>query len=157
MKLRAEAAPAPALVSVGSLAGATTAIANPTQAPAPLAPALRTRTKSVGFQILGGNSSSLLAALNAGATGIAPAFAAAAPQACYEIYAAWKDGDQPLAEEKQLRLREAAALAESLGPGGLKYACDLNGYAGGLPRLPPLPPTGEQRANLEAALQGLRN
>jgi 4-hydroxy-2-oxoglutarate aldolase len=99
----------------------------------------------------------LLDALNAGATGIAPAFAACAPQACYEVYAAWKDGDAPLAEEKQQRIRESAALAESLGPGGLKYACDLNGYAGGFPRLPHLPSDGAQRAALEAVMQGLRN
>ncbi len=157
MKLAAEAAAAPALISVGSLTGSASAIAEPTSSAPPLAPALRTRTKSVGFQVLSGNSSSLLAALNAGDAGIAPAFAAAAPQACYEVYAAWKDGDQPLAEEKQARIREAAALAESLGPGGLKYACDLNGYAAGLPRLPHLPPTGDQRAALEAVMQGLRN
>jgi len=151
MKLAAEAAPA--LVSAASLTGSATAVAEPpTQAPA-----LRTRTKSVGFQILSGNSGSLLDALNANATGIAPAFAAAAPQACYEVYAARKDGDAALAQEKQARIREAAALAESLGPGGIKYACDLNGYAAGLPRLPHLPPTGEQRAALEALMQGLRN
>jgi len=153
MKLAVESAPAPALVSAASLTGSATAIAEP---PAQT-PALRTRTKSVGFQILSGNSSSLLAALNAGANGIAPAFAAAAPQACYEIYAAWKDGDAALAEEKQAHIREAAALADSLGPGGLKYACDLNGYAGGFPRLPHLPPAGSQRAALEALMQGMRN
>ena len=153
MQLAAETAPPPALVSAASLTSSATAVAEPpTQAPA-----LRTRTKSVGFQILSGNSGSLLDALNANATGIAPAFAAAAPQACYEVYAAWKDGDAPLAEEKQHRIREAAALAESLGPGGLKYACDLNGYAAGLQRLPHLPPTGEQRAALEALMQGLHN
>jgi 4-hydroxy-2-oxoglutarate aldolase len=152
MKLTAEAAPAPALVSVGSLAGSAAAIAEP-----PVTPALRTRIKSVGFQILSGNSGSLLDALNAGATAIAPAFAACAPQACYEIYAAWKDSDIPLAEEKQSRIREAAALAESLGPGGLKYACDLNGYAAGLPRLPHLAPDGAQRVALEVVMQGLRN
>ena len=153
MRLAAEAAATPALVSLGSLTGSATAIAEPPV----LAPALRTRTKSVGFQILSGSHGSLLDDLNAGAIGIAPAFAAAAPQACYEIYAAWKDADAALAEEKQTRIREAAALAESLGPGGLKYACDLNGYAGGLPRLPHLPPAGEQRATLEALMQGMHN
>ncbi|HWG16626.1 MAG TPA: dihydrodipicolinate synthase family protein [Acidobacteriaceae bacterium] len=151
--LAAESAPTPALVSAQSLTGSATAIAGPLA----LAPVLRTRTKCIGFQILSGNSGSLLDALDDGATGIAPAFATAAPQACYEIYAAWKDGDAALAEEKQARIREAAALAESLGPGGLKYACDLNGYAAGLPRLPLLPPTGEQRAALEALMHPLRN
>ncbi|HXE07128.1 MAG TPA: dihydrodipicolinate synthase family protein [Acidobacteriaceae bacterium] len=153
MKLAAEAAPAPAFLSAASLTGSASAIAEP---PA-LAPALRTRTKAVGFQILSGNSGSLLDALNAGATGIAPAFAACAPQACYEVYAAWKDGDVALAEEKQARIRDAAALAESLGPGGLKYACDLNGYAAGLPRLPHFPPDAAQRAALEALMHPLRN
>jgi 4-hydroxy-2-oxoglutarate aldolase len=153
MRLAAETTPAPSLVSAASLTGSASGIAEP---PA-LAPALRTRSKSVRFQVLSGNSGSLLDALKAGATGIAPAFAAAAPQACYEVYAAWKDGDTALAEEKQARIREAAALAESLGPGGLKYACDLNGYAAGLPRLPHLPPDGSQRYAVEAAMRGLRN
>jgi len=119
-------------------------------------PPLRTRTKSVGFQIIAAHAPKLLDALNAGAVGAAPAFAAAAPQACYEVLAAWKDDDQPLAEEKQTRLVEAARLAET-SPGSLKFACDLNGYFGGLPRLPQLPPTGEQRAAIEQIMKPIRN
>jgi dihydrodipicolinate synthase/N-acetylneuraminate lyase len=127
----------------------------PSFAPAPY---LRTRTKTVGFQIVTAATAGLTAALRAGAAGIAPALAAAAPQACHEVHAAWKDNDQPLADEKQTRLIAAAQLAEdTLGPGGLKFACDLNGYFGGLPRLPHLPPTGEQRAALEHLMQALRN
>jgi len=121
------------------------------------APTLRTRTKTVGFQVIAARSGELLDALESGAVGIAPAFAAAAPQACYEIYAAWKDEDQALAAEKQQRIREAAGLAETLGPGGLKFAADLNGYAGGFPRLPHLPPSGEQRAQLEQWMKPLHN
>ena len=154
MKLVAEAAPT--LVSAASLTGSATAIAEP---PA-LTSSLRTRIKSVGFQLITSNTPKMLEPLNAGAAGIAPAFAAAAPQACYEIYAAWKDGDQPLAEEKQERVRHAARIGNEvvgIDIGRLKYACDLNGYAAGLPRLPHLPPTGEQRAALEALMQGLRN
>jgi dihydrodipicolinate synthase/N-acetylneuraminate lyase len=119
---------------------------------------LRTRTKTVGFQIIAAATTNLAAALRAGASGIAPPLAAAAPQACYEVYAAWKDNDQPLADEKQARLIAAASLAEeTLGPGGLKYACDLNGYFGGVPRLPHLPLTGEQRTALEYLMHDLRN
>jgi dihydrodipicolinate synthase/N-acetylneuraminate lyase len=110
----------------------------------------------VGFQIIAAHAPKLLDALNAGAVGAAPAFAAAAPQACYEVLAAWKDDDQPLAEEKQTRLVEAARLAET-SPGSLKFACDLNGYFGGLPRLPQLPPTGEQRAAIEQIMKPIRN
>ena len=141
------------LVSADSLAADRAANAD---AEAPFTPPLRTRTKSVGFQIISAHAPRLLDALNAGAVGIAPAFAAAAPQACYEVLAAWKDGDQPLAEEKQARLCAVARLAED-GAGNLKFACDLNGYFGGLPRLPQLPPTGEQRAALEQLMKPLRN
>jgi 4-hydroxy-2-oxoglutarate aldolase len=130
----------------------------PDPAPVQSATPFRTRTKAVGFQILAAATANLTAALRAGASGIAPALSAAAPQACYEVYAAWKDDDQPLADEKQARLIAAAQLAEdTLGPGGLKFACDLNGYFGGLPRLPHLPPSGEQRSALEHLMHDIRN
>jgi 4-hydroxy-2-oxoglutarate aldolase len=150
MELAAKSGHTPALVSASSLTGTATAVAEPSLT-------VRTRTRSIGFQILSGNSSSLLDALNSGAVGIAPPFAACAPQACYEVFAAWKDQDQPLAQEKQARLFEAAALAEALSSRGLKFACDLNGYFGGLPRLPHLPPTGAERTELEQLMKPLRN
>lgn len=137
------------LISAASL---TTAVAE-----APAKPILRTRSKSVGFQIVSADTPTMLDALDAGAIGIAPAFAAAAPQACYEVYAAWKDKDQPLASEKQQRLFEAARLVKSLGPAGIKFAADLNGYAGGFPRLPYLPLTGEEQSAIEAQMKPLRN
>ncbi|MGA2437262.1 MAG: dihydrodipicolinate synthase family protein [Acidobacteriaceae bacterium] len=144
------------LVSADSLAADRTAAAT-TAAEAPPTPSLRTRTKSVGFQIICTNAPRMLDALNSGAVGIAPPIAAAAPQACYEVFAAWKDQDQPLAQEKQQRLLDAALLAGTFEAGALKYAADLNGYFGGLPRLPHLPPTGIQRAALEQLMKQLRN
>jgi 4-hydroxy-2-oxoglutarate aldolase len=146
------------LVSAASLTGTATAIA---EAP-PVAQTLRTRTKTVAFQILSGNSGSLLDALNCGATGIAPAFAAGAPQATYEVYAAWKDAivgreaDQPLAREKQSRIIAAAEFTQA-SPAALKYACDLNGYYGGPARAPHLPLTAEQRLAIEQLMQPLHN
>ena len=134
-----------------------TSFAAATPGPAVAGPPLRTRKKSVGFQVIAGEAKTLLDALNSGAVGIAPAFAAAAPQASYEIFAAWKDQDQALASEKQQRIVEAAKLVESLGPGGLKFSADLNGYAGGFPRLPHLPPNGEQRVALECLMKPLHN
>ncbi len=96
--------------------------------------------------------------LEAGAVGAMPGFAACAPQGCYEVYAAWKDGDAGLALEKQARLKAAIDRVEGeLGVPGIKFGCDLNGYFGGRPRLPHLPPTGEERAEIEALMQGLRN
>lgn len=147
-----KAATAGMLVPTASLTGIATTVSEP------LAGSLRTRMKTVGFQILAGDTEGMLDGLHAGAAGIAPAFAACAPQACYEVFAAWKDSDRPLASEKHLRLVEAAYFAEEiLGAGGLKFGCDLNGYFGGVPRLPHLPPDGEQRATLERLMKELRN
>jgi dihydrodipicolinate synthase/N-acetylneuraminate lyase len=74
------------------------------------------------------------------------------------VLAAWKDGDAGLAEEKQVRLeRVADRVEEQLGVAGIKFGCDLNGYFGGRPRLPLLPLTGEERAEIEALMQGMRN
>ena len=142
------------LVSAASLTG----VASATSVATPSTSRLRTRTKTIGFQIIAGDTEGMLDGLHAGAVGIAPEFAGCAPQACYEVFAAWKDDDRPLAAEKQARLVQAARYAEEiLGPGGLKFGCDLNGYFGGLARLPHLPLTGDERAALEGLMQGLRN
>ncbi len=79
---------------------------------APGKPGLRTRTKTVGFQILAGDTLGMLEGLQAGAVGAVPGFGACAPQACYEVFAAWKDGDAGLAEEKQIRVAGAAGRIE---------------------------------------------
>lgn len=140
-------------VSADALTGGGAALAV-----APPKPAIKTRTKVVGFQALGGSSAGMLEALQAGAVGVVPGFAACAPQGCYEVFAAWKDEDMLLAEEKQARLRDAVAKVEvELGVPGIRFGCDLNGYFGGRPRLPLLPITGEDREAIEAVMRGLRN
>jgi hypothetical protein len=119
---------------------------------------LKTREKEVGFQILAGAAENLHAALQAGAVGAIVAFADTAPTAMYEIYAAWKDGDRKLAQEKQERVTVAAArIAGELGVPGVKYACDLNGYYGGPVRLPLLPLTGELKREVESLMRDIRN
>ena len=140
-------------VSAASLGSGATALAV-----APPVPALRTRTKRVGFQVLSGSTRHMLAAWQSGATGAVPRLSAAAPQACCEVWQAFKDGDTPLAEEKQSRIDAAARLVEgSQGIAALKHACDLNGYYGGRPRLPLLSLTAAQRTETESALTALRN
>ncbi len=125
---------------------------------APPKPSLRTRTKKVGFQVLSGNTVGMLAGLNAGAAGAMTGFSACAPQGCYEVLAAWKDGDEALAVEKQTRVLAAAKRIEAeLGSPGIRYGCDLNGYFGGRPRLPLLPVTGAERAEIEGLMRGIRN
>lgn len=143
----------PAMLSVKTLVGGGTALNV-----LPATSGMKTRTKAVGFQILAGNTATMLDALLAGCVGAMPAFAACAPQATYEVIAAWKDGDCGLAEEKQQRLQAAARyIEEEVGTAAIKFGCDLNGYFGGLPRLPLLPPSGEDRTQIESLLQGLRN
>ena len=127
-------------------------------ASAPPAPPLKTRTREVGFQVLSGASDKLEASLTAGATGAVLAMAACAPQACHEVYIAWKEKDPALAAEKQQRLVAASSyVVGELGVAGIKYACDLNGYYGGRPRLPLLPLTGEEQAEVARLMRDLRN
>ncbi len=151
------AAPSPAsdaaLISAASLGGAppkAAAVATP--------PALKTRTRDAGFQVLVGSAQTLLPSLERGAVGAILAFACPAPTACFEIYTAWKDGDHKLAKEKQARIAEAAKrIVGELGIPGIKYALDFNGYYGGLPRLPLLPPTADVKAEVEQLLANIRN
>jgi 4-hydroxy-2-oxoglutarate aldolase len=153
MRTRNEAV-AGELIASDALAGGGGAVV----AVAAARPAARTRMKKVGFQLLAGSTARMFEGLRAGAVGAMAAFAASAPQACYEVLAAWKDGDEGLAEEKQSRLeRIAERVEEQLGVAGIKFGCDLNGYFGGRPRSPLLPLTGEERAEIETLMRGLRN
>jgi dihydrodipicolinate synthase/N-acetylneuraminate lyase len=85
-------------------------------------------------------------------------FACPSPTACYEVYAAWKEGDQELARLKQERIAQAAQrIASELGVPGMKHAMDFNGYFGGPPRLPLLPLTADLKAEVEGLLGDMRN
>jgi 4-hydroxy-2-oxoglutarate aldolase len=106
------------LISASSLTGGGAGLAV-----APTKVAAKTRTKVVGFQLLAGSTGGMLEGLRAGAVGAMPAFAASAPQACYEVLAAWKDGDEGLAHEKQVRLHSVAERVEGeLGVAGISLA-----------------------------------
>jgi 4-hydroxy-2-oxoglutarate aldolase len=159
------------LVSVASLAGG----ANPTESrkaapvhdetpPKPSSSAvtllgkLKVRQKEVGFQVMVGAAHQLEPSLGLGAVGAILAFACPAPMACYEISAALKDGDTGLAREKQERVKLAAQrVVGDLGVPGVKYAMDLNGYYGGPSRLPFLPISGEQKAEIEKLMAGIKS
>jgi 4-hydroxy-2-oxoglutarate aldolase len=121
-------------------------------------PRIKTRGKEVGFQVLVGAAHTLLDSLLAGASGGVLGFAAPAPTICFEIHAAFKDNDIELARSKQLALAPATKrVVSELGIPAIKYAMDLNGYYGGLPRLPLLPPTQAQKAEIEAMMNSFRN
>ena len=71
--------------------------------PVAIAPAIRTRIRTVGFQVLAGATEGSLETLRAGAKGTMQPFSVCAPQACYEVLQAWKDEDEVLADEKYAR------------------------------------------------------
>jgi 4-hydroxy-2-oxoglutarate aldolase len=148
------------VVSVEALKATSTATA---VAASPAPPAMKpktskTRTKEVSFQIAAGAAQKLLPSLQAGAGAAVLAFGSPAPTGCYEVYTAWKDGDETLAKLKQERLGAVAQrVGSELGVPGIKYAMDLNGYYGGPARLPLLPLTGAEKQEIEKLMADLRN
>jgi 4-hydroxy-2-oxoglutarate aldolase len=147
----AAAEPDPGFVPAETLSGAVAVAAPP--------PRVKSRRKKeVGFQVLTGSANNLLPAFEAKVTGAILAFAAPAPQACQEIYTAWKENDARVAAEKQQRILESSRrVAGEFGIPGLKFACDLNGYYGGVPRIPLLPLTAEQKSTITALMTDVRN
>ena len=147
------------LVSVTALAGSSLAgPSKPASSAVRVVSGIKTRQKEVGFQVLVGAAQKLQPSLDAGAVGAILAFACPAPTACYEIYAAWKEGDANLAGLKQARINSAAArIVGELGIAAIKYALDLNGYYGGPPRLPLLPLTGDLKNEVEQLMADIRN
>jgi len=140
------------LVSVGALSG------KPSSSAVTVVSGVKTRQKEVGFQVLVGAAQKLEPSLNVGAVGAILAFADAAPTACYEIYAAWKERDAQLARLKQDRIAKAAQrIVGELSIPGVKYAMDFNGYFGGNPRLPLLPLTAQSKAEIEQLLGDIRS
>jgi len=144
------------LVPVGALSGESES--RPSSSAVTVVGKLKTREKEVGFQVLVGAAHKLHPSLDAGAVGAILAFGCAAPTACYEIYAAWKEGDSELAHIKQERIATAAQrVGGDLGVPGIKHAMDFNGYYGGPARLPFLPLTANVKAEVESVMANIRN
>jgi 4-hydroxy-2-oxoglutarate aldolase len=144
------------LVPVGALSGASDS--KPSSSAVTVVGKIKTRHKEVGFQVLVGAAQKLHPSLDAGAVGAILAFACPAPTACYEIYAAWKEGDAGLARLKQERIAKAAQrVVSELGVPGVKYGMDFNGYYGGPSRLPFLPLPADVKSEIERLLADIRN
>jgi 4-hydroxy-2-oxoglutarate aldolase len=119
---------------------------------------LKTRQKEVSFQVLVGAAHKLHASLDVGAVGAILAFACPCPTACYEIYAARKEGDGELARLKQERIvKSSQRVVADFGVPGVKYGMDFNGYFGGTSRLPLLPLSADVKAEIERLLADTRN
>ena len=110
-----------------------------------------------GFQVLVGSAPTLWPSLLMGACGAILAYANAAPYSVIAIWEAYKTREEAAGLDWQNRIGRAAALVTSkYGIPGLKYAMDLNGYYGGPPRLPLIPPKPEAKHEIEEAFRDLK-
>ena len=99
------------------------------------------------FQILVGSASTVFPSLALGARGGILALACALPELCIALFDAVRSGHLEKARELQTSVVPASNLIVSrYGIAGVKYAMDLGGYRGGLPRLPLQPLKEEQKS-----------
>lgn len=110
-----------------------------------------------GFQVLTGSAPTLAPSLAVGAVGAVLAYANAAPYSAISIYEAHRTRESAAALDWQNRIAPAAQLVTTkYGVPGLKYAMDLNGYYGGVPRLPLVPIGPEAKKEIERAFDGIK-
>jgi len=101
------------------------------------------------FQVLTGGAAVVYPALTVGARGAILALAAALPEKCAEVFLLFQSGRHEQAKALQLELAVASKrIVSEQGIAGVKYAMDLRGYYGGLPRLPLLPLTEEKKQSV---------
>ncbi len=106
------------------------------------------------FHMLTGGAAVVYPALSIGARGAILALANALPEACAELFSLFVRGEADRAQALQLRLARASKIiVGENGIPGVKYAMDLRGYVGGVPRLPLLPPNPEQKKRLAAIVE----
>lgn len=111
-----------------------------------------------GFQVLVGSATTLWASLQAGAVGGVLAFANPAPYACVTIWEAFRTRETAAGEDWQQRITLAAQMVTTKhGIPGLKHAMDWNGYYGGPPRLPLIPPDAAAKAEIEQSFDGIKS
>ena len=110
-----------------------------------------------GFQVLTGSAPMLAPSLAVGCVGAVLAFANAAPYSLVTIYEAHRQRESAAAMDWQNRIARAAQLVTvKYGIPGLKHAMDINGYYGGVPRLPLVPVSPEAKKEIEAAFDGIK-
>jgi 4-hydroxy-2-oxoglutarate aldolase len=98
------------------------------------------------FNVLTGGAAVIYPSLVVGARGAVLALASALPEKCAELYDLFRAGQHEKAKQLQLLLVQASKrIATENGIPGIKYAMDLRGYQGGLPRLPLLPVNETQK------------
>jgi 4-hydroxy-2-oxoglutarate aldolase len=108
------------------------------------------------FQLLVGSASMMFPSLVLGAVGSILALASALPEQCVALCDAVRGGHLGKARELQAGVQEASKVLVSQGGiPGVKYAMDLAGYKGGLPRLPLQPVNEDQKKAIEKVMAKL--
>jgi 4-hydroxy-2-oxoglutarate aldolase len=108
------------------------------------------------FHVLTGGAAVIYPALCVGARGAILALADALPEKCAELYHLAQSGQHDRAKALQLQLAHASKRILSEGSiAGLKYAMDLRGYQGGVPRLPLLPLKEDKKQAIAALVSQL--
>jgi 4-hydroxy-2-oxoglutarate aldolase len=108
------------------------------------------------FSYLLGAGSVVVPALQMGASGAILAVADVVPEVCADMYRLFVQGDFEGARKSQLDIVPLNRLAtEARGIPGLKAALDMRGFYGGPVRLPLLPATDKDRAEIAAILKSL--
>jgi 4-hydroxy-2-oxoglutarate aldolase len=115
------------------------------------------RLQSETFAVLTGHASLLYAALSSGARGAILAAACVAPEVAVRIAELVAAGRHEAAREWQRKFTPLArSVTTRFGIGGLKYALDLSGYAGGEVRAPLAMPDEAARREIERTLAECR-
>ncbi|MBT8372102.1 MAG: dihydrodipicolinate synthase family protein [Deltaproteobacteria bacterium] len=105
------------------------------------------------FNVLVGTAGVLFGGLTLGCVGGIVAMANVAPQACVKIHASVNQGDFEKARRLQLKMLPVNnAVTLTYGISGMKAAMDMLDYFGGDPRLPLLPATEKERAEIREIL-----
>jgi 4-hydroxy-2-oxoglutarate aldolase len=108
------------------------------------------------FQVLTGGAAVIYPALAVGASGAILALAAALPEKCVELYELVQRGQHEQAKQLQHVLVQASKrIVSEHGIPGVKYAMDLRGFQGGLPRLPLLPLSEDKKRAISAVISQL--
>ncbi len=108
------------------------------------------------FRIMTGSASMMFPSAVLGACGAILALASALPELSVAVFEAARSGNLEKARELQPAIQEASKLIVVQGGiPGVKYAMDLGGYKGGLPRLPLLPVADEQKQAIQKLMAKL--
>lgn len=108
------------------------------------------------FTVLTGGAAVIYPALVIGGRGAILALAAALPEKCAELYELVQAGRHEEARQLQHALVVASKrIVGENGIAGVKFAMDLRGYRGGVPRLPLLPVTEEKKQSIAAVVAQL--